>query len=74
MFKEFLCPNNWFDKTLVLVAILAVFLITNILYVFGRMRASIENQDGDEEHNEDQNVINKVQNCSLTKVTKRQTV
>ena len=69
MIKD-LCPHNWFDKALALVAILAVFLILNIVYVFGRMRASFGDDDGDEADNEEQNNVEE-QNCSLTKFTKR---
>ena len=46
MIKEFLCQTHWLDKALTLVAILAFFLILNIIYVFGRIKASFDNDDG----------------------------
>ena len=71
MIKEFLCQTNWLDKALTLVAILAVFLILNIIYVFGRIKkASFDNDDGGIEEHEEQNSIEE-QKCNLTKVTER---
>ena len=65
MIKEFLCQTHWLDKALTLVAILAFFLILNIIYVFGRIKASFDNDDGGIAEHEEQNAMEE-QKCNLT--------